>query len=103
VVGIVARNPFHDALAPPIGDGEDAAGQDWSGLRDVEFLICQLGSWHQANHPVGGYYLHRLSVGQTSDAMLVEVSAEWTDHPETASHGDRVEAPEVVRVWIEES
>ncbi len=103
VVGIVARNPFHGPLAPPIGDGEDIEGRDWGGIRDVEFLICQLGSWHQANHPVGGYSLHRLSVGQTSDAMLVEVGAEWDDPPGTGSQRDREEDREEEPVWIEES
>jgi hypothetical protein len=103
VAGIVARTPFHGPLAPLIGDGEDTEGRDCDGIRDIEFLICQLGSWHQANHPVGGDSLHRLSVGQTSDATLVAVSAEWDDHPDTASHRDRVGAPEVERVWIEGS
>jgi hypothetical protein len=46
VAGIVARTPFHGPLAPLIGDGEDTEGRDCDGIRDIEFLICQLGSWH---------------------------------------------------------
>ena len=77
VTGIVARNPFRGSTPPSFEDVGER--EELDQLRHIEFLICELSSWHHLDSPVGGYYLRRLHIGETSDATLIEVSADWDD------------------------
>jgi hypothetical protein len=77
VVGIVIDNPFIE--------NEGAKRKPWPKwvpdmLRDTEYLICSLRSWHQVDS-IGkyGYEFWDFESSWTSDALLVRALADWRD------------------------
>jgi sRNA-binding regulator protein Hfq len=80
VVGIVIDNPF-------IGK-EGSKRKSWPQwvpdmLRDSEYLICSLRSWHQVESiRKYSYELWEFESSWTSDALLVRGLADWRDEDE---------------------
>ena len=77
VVGIVAKNP----LSSPLGKRSKFTGDIPDMIRDSEYVISSLRSWHKIEHPVREYELWEIESAWTSDALVVRVLADWPYEP----------------------
>lgn len=48
-------------------------------LRDSQYLICSLRSWHQVDSVQSAYELWEIDSSWTSDALIIHAVADWTD------------------------
>jgi hypothetical protein len=77
VVGIVITNPFIEK--------EGSKGKKWpewvpNMLRDSEYLICHLRSWHQMESiDRYSYEFWEFESSWSSDALIVQAIADWRD------------------------
>jgi hypothetical protein len=96
IVGIVIDNPFILKEGP-----KRKPWPKWAPdmLRDSEYLICSLRSWHQVDS-IGkyGYEFWDFESSWTSDALLVRALADWRDED---SDGEEV-PPSLGGVLLEE-
>lgn len=102
VSGLVVHNPFRRApgsFALPSGDSwrrllgklalhghlyrhqQQRAADEQQGwpesLRETEFLVCDLSSWHEVTDTPTGYYLRYIELVRTGGAKVLYCVADW--------------------------
>ena len=102
VLGLIARNPFHEGEIEPETGSSDLDRL----LAESEQLLCELGSWH----PLGEartYYLSSIEWARSSEALLICPRARWDDPPgrrgvDRAPGSPRVSSPATSTVELTE-
>jgi hypothetical protein len=80
VVGVVVENVVGDPSADLEMRNPSAGAVDvYDFLKDSEYLICELRSWHLLGKPRPTYRLWGFESAWTSDALILRVIADWDD------------------------
>jgi hypothetical protein len=79
ISGIVVRNPFYNDSNRIIelGSGNEDVGDFANHLQLLDFLVCDLANYHEANASVDSYFLRHAEGVITSSAVVAHVVADW--------------------------
>lgn len=74
VCGLVVENPYYAQKDRIRGLADEMPRP----LEETEFLVCDLGSWHQLGQKLK-YRLNMCECAETSDALVARVVVDWLD------------------------